>query len=115
MSRDIATLDMARTYAVTAVSTRDGVRYSPTLLLDGRITDWNSMIGHHTYAAAAKQMRRFIAKVEDDFTRIIAVRDTGENALWSDLPMWDYIYAPKQSLSATHRCCFTTDRQIVQP
>ena len=113
MSRDIATLDMVRTYAVTAVTTRDGVTYSATLLLNGRITNWNSMIGHHTYAAAAKQMRRFIAKVEDDFTHIIAVRDSGENALWSDLPMGEYIYAPQQSMSATRRIYFPTDRQVV--
>jgi hypothetical protein len=130
LTRDIATIDMVRTYAVTRVTTHDGrsTWYTPTLILNGRATDYDNNIMHQTPQTAAKHLRAFAQSVEAMYADpTFAIVDSNLNQAWGGVAMWDFTHdtyieakdwgfatMPAQTLRSTRRSSFDARRRIVE-
>jgi len=132
-TRDIATIDMVRTYAVTRVSGRFGITghhvwYTPTLILDGRATDYDNTIMHQTPQVAAKHLRAFARRVEAMYADpTFAIVDSNLNQAWDDVAMWDFTFdthieakdwgfatSPAKTYRTTRRTAFDARRTIIE-
>ena len=124
--RDIATMQMQRTYEVVRIRGRVGGEYfTPCLVLDGRPTSIQGRC--HNYARTArKALAKWAKQVEADLVNATIV-DDGENSSYENAAMWDYHFEyvykgnshahgffQDRILRATRRCYFDPLARIIK-
>jgi hypothetical protein len=124
--RDIATMQMQRTYEVVRIRGRVGGEYfTPCLVLDGRPTSIQGR-SHNYVRTARKALTKWAKQVEADLVNATIV-DDGENASWEGVAMWDYHfeyvykgnahahgYNHDRTLLTTRRCWFDPFARIIK-
>jgi len=100
--RDIATMDMTRTYEVVRIMPVYGSPYfSPCLVLNGRPTTWHGRM--HEYPRTARlALPKWAAAREADLANAHIV-DTGDVSVYTGNPMWEYHYTYEVSTTFHHR------------
>jgi len=102
MTRDIATMDMVRTYEVVLTRMSNGsLYYTPCLVLNGRPTTWNGRM--HKYARTARQaLPKWAADRELSLVNA-HIKDSGDVSVYTGNPIWEYCYPYEVSTTFHHR------------